>query len=619
MTAPLIPLEHFFDDPQRAAARVSPDGAKLAWLAPAAGVLNVWVSDLAGGHEIQVTHDTDRGVRAYAWTRDSARILYLQDTGGDENTHLFVADLDHAGQPDRDLTPWDGVKVSVVDVPRHDAEHILISSNRRDRSVFDVERLNLATGATTPVAENPGNIMGWMTDRAGGLRAAYAQTPTGDHQLLVRDDETQEFRVLAEYANEDSGMPYAFTADGGELYVGSARDSDLIRLVAVDTTTGAERVIDADDEADLGGPIISDATGELLGAVYRRDRLVVHTFDERLGRDVQRVRALHPGDPLIGSTDDAERYWTLTFDDDRDPGATYLFDRSTGESRLLFRSRPWLVPATLAERRPVRITSRDGLTLRSYLTLPVGAPERDLPMVLCVHGGPWARDSWGWDPQAQFLANRGYAVLQVNYRGSSGFGKAFTHAAEHEFAGKMHDDLIDAVDWAIAEGIADPKRVAIYGGSYGGYAALVGATFTPDVFAAVISVVGPSNLVTLVKSFPPYWRPLLAGTWFKFVGDPEDPAQLADLEARSPINRVDKIVAPLLVIQGANDPRVTKQESDQIVNALRERGVPVEYMVKDDEGHGFAKPENRKDMFRAVEAFLATHLGGRAAEAAPER
>ncbi len=270
----------------------------------------------------------------------------------------------------------------------------------------------------------------------------------------------------------------------------------------------------------------------------------------------------------------------------------------TGQSRVVVRE-------------PVRITSRDGLTLHCYLTRPVGE-ERNLPMVLLVHGGPWARDSWGWDPQSQFLANRGYAVLQVNYRGSTGFGKAFTHAAEHEFAGKMHDDLIDAVHWAVGSGIADESRIAIYGGSYGGYAALVGATFTPEVFAAVISVVGPSNLVTLVKSFPPYWRPLLAGTWFKFVGDPEDPEQLEDLKARSPINRVDKIVAPLLVIQGANDPRVTKHESDQIVDALRERGVPVEYLVKDDEGHGFAKPENRKDMYRLVERFLATHLGGRA-------
>ncbi len=612
---PLIPLEHFFDDPERAAARVSPDGRRLAWLAPGGGALNVWVALVDGGDPVQVTRDRDRGVRSYVWSRDGARILYLQDTGGDENYHLFAADLDDPDTPDRDLTPFDGVKVGVVDVPRDDPRHILISTNRRDRGLFDVERLDLDTGDVERIAENPGDIMSWCTDREGRLRAAYAQTPTGDWRVLVRDDEHEPFRLLAEFANEDSGAPYAFSADGRELYVGSARDSDLVRLVALDVATGGERLVDADDEADLGAPIISDRTGALLGAVYRRDRIVMHAFDETFARDWERVRQIHPGDPMIGSSDDDETLWTVAFDDDRDPGATFLFDRRSGESRLLFRSRPWLDPATLAERRPVRIASRDGLSLSSYLTLPVDVPARDLPMVLVVHGGPWARDSWGWDPQSQFLANRGYAVLQVNYRGSTGFGKSFMHAAEREFAGKMHDDLVDAVHWAIAEGIADPDRVAIYGGSYGGYAALVGATFTPEVFAAAISVVGPSNLVTLVRSFPPYWRPLLAGTWFRFVGDPDDPEDIADLEARSPINRVDAIRAPLMVIQGANDPRVKKHESDQIVEALEARGVPVEYIVKEDEGHGFVKPENRKDVYRAVERFLARHIGGRAGDA----
>ncbi len=613
MDIPLIPLEHFYDDPERAAARVSPDGRRLAWLAPADGPLNVWVAPIAGGDPVQVTNDRDRGVRGYSWSRDGARILYMQDTGGDENYHLFAADLDHPDAPDRDLTPFDGVKVGVVDVPRGDPSHVLISTNRRDRGLFDVERLNLETGAIERIAENPGNIMGWLTDRDGRLRAAFAQTPAGDHQVLVRDTEDQPFRVLAEYANEDSGAPYAFTADGHALYVGSARDNDLVRLTTLDIATGAEVVIDGDEEADLGSPIISDRTGELVGAGYRRDRIVLHTFDDAFARDWELVRQIHPGDPMIGSTDDDETLWTVAFDDDRDPGATYLFDRRSGDSRLLFRSRPWLDPTILAERTPVRITSRDGLTLRSYLTLPVGVEPTGLPTVLYVHGGPWARDSWGWEPTAQFLANRGYAVLQVNYRGSTGFGKAFTHAAEHEFAGKMHDDLIDGVDWIVGEGIADPERVAIYGGSYGGYAALVGATFTPDVFAAAISVVGPSNLVTLVRSFPPYWRPLLAGTWFKFVGDPDDPEELKDLEARSPINKVDQITAPLMVLQGANDPRVKKAESDQIVEALRARGVPVEYIVKEDEGHGFVKPENKLDVYRAVERFLATHLGGRSA------
>ena len=430
----------------------------------------------------------------------------------------------------------------------------------------------------------------------------------------MRDSEQDELRVVARYANEDGGHPFAFTPDGSRLWVGSARDSDLIRLVELDPADGSEREIDRDDEVDLSGPMISDVTGELLGTVYLRDRLLVHITDERLARDWEAVRALHPGDPRITGQDADETAFIVSFDDDRDPGATFHYDRTTGASRLLFRSRPWLDPATLAPMAPVTITSRDGLALHSYLTLPLDAEPADLPAVLMVHGGPWARDAWGYDPQAQFLANRGYAVLQVNYRGSTGFGKGFTHAAEHEFAGKMHDDLIDGVEWLVGEGIADRSRVAIYGGSYGGYAALVGATFTPDVFAAAISVVGPSSLVTLVRSFPPYWRPLLASTWFRYVGDPDDPEQLADLEARSPLNRVDAIRAPLLVIQGANDPRVTQAESDQIVAALRARGVEVEYLVKDDEGHGFVKPENRMDAYGVIERFLARHLGGRAGE-----
>jgi dipeptidyl aminopeptidase/acylaminoacyl peptidase len=327
-----------------------------------------------------------------------------------------------------------------------------------------------------------------------------------------------------------------------------------------------------------------------------RERVRISFHDDRFRRDWERLAALHHGDPRITGQDAEERAWIASFDDDRDPGATYLFDRESGESTFLHRSRPWLDPETLAPMRPVTVTSRDGLPLRCLLTLPLEVEPRGLPMVLYVHGGPWARDTWGYEPTAQFLANRGYAVLQVNYRGSTGFGKAFTHAAEREFAGKMHDDLI-------------------YGGSYGGYAALVGATFTPDVFAAAVSFVGPSSLVTLVRSFPAYWRPFLESTWYRYVGDPEDPDERADMEARSPLNRVDRVRAPLMVIQGANDPRVTKQESDQIVAALQERGVPVEYLVADDEGHGFARPENRLRAYEAMERFLAEHLGGRTARA----
>jgi dipeptidyl aminopeptidase/acylaminoacyl peptidase len=608
---PLIPLRDLFDNPERALARLSPDGTRISWLAPVDGVLNVFVGDVHGADPVPVTDDRDRGVRSYMWSRDARRIIWSQDVGGDENHHLLTAPADGGG-PTRDLTPFPGVRAGMIAAPRATPGHILVSMNLRDRTLFDAYRLTLASGRLELIGRNPGNILAWLADRDGRLRAARTQTPEGDYELLVRDSEEGEFRVVAHYANEDGGHAFAFTPDGSRLWVGSARGSDLIRLVELDPADGSEREIDRDEEVDLSGPMISDVTGELLGAVYLRDRVVAHIWDERLERDWARIRELHPGDPRITGQDAAETAFVVAFDDDRDPGATFHFDRETGASRLLFRSRPWLDPATLAPMRPVTITSRDGLALHSYLTLPLDVEPRGLPAVLFVHGGPWARDAWGYDPQAQFLANRGYAVLQVNYRGSTGFGKTFTHAAEREFAGRMHDDLIDGVEWIVGEGIADRDRVAIYGGSYGGYAALVGATFTPDVFAAAISVVGPSSLITLVRSFPPYWRPLLASTWFRYVGDPDDPEQVADLEARSPLNFVDRIAAPLLVIQGANDPRVTKAESDQIVQALRERGVEVEYLVKDDEGHGFVKPENRMDAYRTIERFLARHLGGRA-------
>lgn len=608
---PLIPLRDLFGDPERALARLSPDGRRLSWLAPRDGVLNVWVRDREGGQARPVTDDRDRGVRAYLWSRDSRRILWSQDQGGDENHHLLMVDADAEGARPRDLTPFPGVRAGLIAAPRATPREVLVSLNLRDRSVFDAYRLTLATGRLRLVGRNPGNIIGWLADREGRVRAARAQTPAGDYELLVRDDEDAEFRVVAEFANEDGGHAFAFTPDAARLWVGSARGSDLLRLVELDPADGSEREIDADDEADLSGPIVSDLTGELLGAAYLRDRVVMHAFDERFSHDWEAVRALHPGDPRITGQDADETAFVVSFDDDRDPGATFIYDRATGASELLYRSRPWLDPAVMAPMRPVTITSRDGLALRSYLTLPLDAEARDLPAVLVVHGGPWARDAWGYDPQAQLLANRGYAVLQVNYRGSTGFGKRFTHAAEREFAGRMHDDLIDGVEWLVAEGIADRDRIAIYGGSYGGYAALVGAAFTPGVFAAAVSVVGPSSLVTLVRSFPPYWRPFLASTWYRYVGDPDDAEQLADLEARSPLNRVEAIRAPLLVIQGANDPRVTKAESDQIVAALRERGVEVEYMVKDDEGHGFVKLENRMDAYGAIERFLARHLGGR--------
>ena len=613
MTTPLIPLEHFFDNPQRALAKVSPDRKWMSWLAPREGRMNVWVRpfDASDADAVPVTNDRDRGVLGYFWTRDSSAILYSKDGGGDEIHHLLAVDPASPDAEPRDLTPYEGVKAGVIALPRSTPKTMLVSLNLRDRSLSDAYRLDIATGAITLLAENPGNIQGWLADREGRVRAAIAQTPAGDSELLVRDREDDPFRVLAEFTNEDGGSPFAFSADNREIYVSSAKESDLARLVAIEVATGTERVIDEDAEADLAGPVISDMTGALLAASYVRDRLLVHCFDDEFARHIARMGEVHSGDPSVLSRDREEAIWTVYFDDDRDPGATYLYEAATGEASLLYRPRPWLNSEHLAPMEPVRITSRDGLTLSSYLTVPLGVERSALPMVLVVHGGPWARDAWGYDAEAQFLANRGYAVLQVNYRGSTGFGKAFTHAAEREFAGKMHDDLIDAVDWAIAEGIADPARIGIYGGSYGGYATLVGVTFTPDVFAAAVSFVGPSNLVSLIRSFPEYWRPFLESSWYRFVGDPDNPASHDDLVARSPITHVDRIRTPLMVIQGANDPRVTQQESDQIVQALRDRGVPVEYILKEGEGHGFAKPENRLEMYGAMERFFAKYLGGR--------
>ncbi|MGI8757778.1 MAG: S9 family peptidase [Acidimicrobiales bacterium] len=612
---PLIPVEHFFENPEKAGGKISPDGTRLSYLAPENDRLNVWVRTVGADDDVCVTHDHTRGIRGYFWSRDSTRILYVQDQGGNENFHVYAADLSRPHDLSVDLTPFEGVRTGIVDVPYHDPTHLLISMNQRDPQCFDVHRLDLVTGALELVAENPGNIAGWHTDPAGRLLAASAQTPEGDHEILVRASEDEELRPLTVYANEDEGSVYGFTPDGTALWVGSARGSDLTRLVRLDIATATETDVHSHPEVDLGGPVLRGRTGELLAVTYMLDRMEAAFFDDDFERKWLQAAALHHGDLAGLSMDDDETRWVVSFDDDREPGATFLLDTESGTSEFLFRPRPQLDPAHLAPMQAVRVPSRDGLTLHCCLTLPLGAAAEALPMVLVVHGGPWARDSWGYDPEAQFLANRGYAVLQVNYRGSTGFGKAFMHAAEHEFAGRMHDDLIDAVDWAIESGTADPKRVAIYGGSYGGYATLVGVTFTPDVFAAAIDYVGPSSLVTLVRSFPAYWRPFLQGSWFRFVGDPgteEEPNDevVADLWARSPLSRVDAIRTPLLVVQGANDPRVTKQEADQVVAALRERGVDVEYMVKDDEGHGFANPENRLELYRAMERFLGEHLGG---------
>ncbi len=462
-------------------------------------------------------------------------------------------------------------------------------------------------------------------------RAGASISPDGTRIASRWDGEAGELHpvVVCDGADYPLGIhPMEVTPDGTGVWIGSNRGTDRTRLVRLDLATGQETEVDSHPTfdldglrrgaAELGSPLIrSRQTGELLGARYFGERQVIHALDPHFAAVLENLEALSDGDLGELSSDDSGQRWIVSFDHDRDPGVTWFYDHSTGERRLLFRPFPHLHPEALAPMTPVTIRARDGLGLPSYLTLPVGVEPAELPMVLLVHGGPWFRDAWGFNTTVQLLANRGYAVLQVNFRGSVGYGKAHTRAAIGEFAGAMHDDLVDAVDWAVEQGYADRQRVGIFGGSYGGYAALVGVTFTPDVFAAAIDYVGISNLATFMQTLPPFAKPQIVNNWYRYVGDPDDPAQEADMLARSPISRVDAIRTPLMVAQGANDVRVVKAESDNIVEALRARGVEVEYMVKDDEGHGFLNPENQIDLYRTAERFLARHLGGRQDRAWP--
>ncbi|MDQ4080502.1 MAG: S9 family peptidase, partial [Gemmatimonadota bacterium] len=437
----------------------------------------------------------------------------------------------------------------------------------------------------------------------------------GGTDIYARAADGTEWRKVASYPATENVTPLRVHSDGRRLYMSSNHgETDLAQLVLLDLETGATTPVESDPEkaVDFGAAIFSDITDSLLATVYVADTVRIYPKTERFARDVANVKRLHDGSPGVTSMTRDEMKWIVTFDSPTDPGATYLYDRGTGRARFLFRPRPWLVPRQLAPMRPISYKAADGLTIHGYLTAPVGLPTRNLPLVLVVHGGPWARDTWGYDPEAQLLANRGYAVLQVNYRGSTGYGKAFYNAAVKEWAGKMHTDLIDGVRWAITEGLADSTKVAIYGGSYGGYATLVGLTLTPDVFACGVDYVGPSSLVTLIESFPPYWKPFLEGSFYRHVGNPSVPADVEDMKRRSPLFLVDRIEDPLLIVQGANDPRVTKREADQMAIALRDRGITVRYLLAPNEGHGFLNADNRLALYRSMELFFEDCLGGRA-------
>jgi len=614
MTTALIPRRVLFGNPERTSPRLSPDGTRLAWIAPKDDVLNVWVAPIGpdgvdtGAAQV-VTDDRDRGIRVIAWARDNRHLLYLQDTGGDENWRLFDVDLETMAR--RDLTPFDSIQARIEGTSKRHRDYVLVGMNQRNEQLHDVYRLDLRTGELTLEVENPG-FAGWLADEDLVVRAAYAPLPDGGFDLKVRDTADGGWRTLLTIDADDapSSDVLSFSADGRSLLVINATGSDTGRLSRIDVATGATEVIFEDPEADVTGVILHPDTREPLIVNVLKDRAEYHVLDPSVAEDFAAIRALHHGDPMFLGRDDADRSWLVGFTNDTGPIPYYSFDRSERRGRLLFVHQPSLERYELAPMEPFSYPARDGLTIHGYVTFPVGVPRSGLPAVLNVHGGPQTRDAWGYDPEAQWMANRGYLSVQVNYRGSTGYGKSFVAAGDRQWGAKMHDDLIDAVGYIVAQGWADKDQVAIYGGSYGGYAALVGAAFTPDVFACAVDIVGPSNIKTLLDSIPPYWKPIAAGL-YKRVGHPDE---VDFLWSRSPLSRAKDIRIPLLIAQGANDPRVKQAESEQIVAALRDAGIDHEYMLFPDEGHGFAKPENRMKFYTAAEKFLARYLNGRSEE-----
>jgi dipeptidyl aminopeptidase/acylaminoacyl peptidase len=614
---PLISRDVLFGNPDRASARISPDGKRIAWLAPdEKNVQQVWVQTIGSEDKKKVTADKRRGIRQYIWAQDDRTLLYLQDSDGDENFHVYAVDLESGNV--RDLTPFQGVRAAPPQrgtVPVHVSpkvkDRVLVWMNLRDRKVFDVYEVNLGTGALTLVAENPGDVAAWHANDDLEVKAALASLPDGGTEIRVREvvgPKAPWKTVVKAPFGENLGI-VDFTADGKGLYVVSSLGSNTDRVVLRDLLGGGESVVAENPDVDAGAVLVNP------------NRHVVEAVDFPAGRqawkvlDVNNVQAdfdgiwkLSGGDFNVVSRDRSDRKWIVAFSEDRGPIRFYAWDRDTKKGTFLFVTQPKLEGQPLAEMRAVSFPSRDGLTLNGYLTLPVGVVAKSLPLVLFVHGGPWSRDTWGYNPYAQWLANRGYAVLQVNFRSSTGYGKKFLNAGNKQWGKRMQDDLTDAVNWTVKSGWVDPKRVAIMGGSYGGYATLAGLAFTPEVYRCGVDVVGPSNLFTLLETMPSYWASQVAQIHQR-VGDPK--ADEALLRAASPLFSADRIKAPLLIGQGANDPRVKQAESEQIVAAIEKSGGGVTYVVYPDEGHGFARPENRIDFNARAEAFLAECLGGR--------
>lgn len=600
----LIPRSVLFGNPERTSPQISPDGTMLAYLAPDQGVLNVWVRTLGQSDDHVITNDRKRGIRAYFWQYDSKNILYRQDQNGDENWHIYQTNV--ASKQTRDLTPFEKVRADIVALEPSHPDTVLIQLNKRDAKLFDVNRVNLKTGEMTLDTENPGDVQDWQADHDLQIRAAHITTPDGGSIIRVRDDVKSPWRELMKWGPEESlGGIVGFSGDNKALLVITSVDANAARLLSVDIAGGQRTVIAEDPQFDASSVVSQPKTNKLQAVVFVKERRDFDVIDKSLQPDFDALKKIRDADISDINRDLADDRWIVSLESDNAPIYYYLYDRSSKKSTLLFSSRPQLEKYKLSSVKPIQYKARDGMTIYGYLTTPSGGDARNLPMVVFPHGGPWGRDLWGYDPYAQWLANRGYAVLQPNFRASTGYGKQYLNAGDRQWAGTMHTDLLDGKDWVVQQGIADGKKVCIMGGSYGGYATLAGLAFSPDAYACGVDIVGPSNLNTLLKSIPPYWSTFLA-VLHKRMGDDE-----AFLKSQSPLFKADQIKSPLMIGQGANDPRVNKAESDQIVAAMRKNNKPVEYYVFPDEGHGFARPENRTAFNAASEEFLAKYLGGR--------
>ncbi|CAN5131326.1 S9 family peptidase [soil metagenome] len=619
---PLIDREILFGNPEIAGAQISPDGKFIAFRRPHKDTMNIWVKRADEPFEKArlITNETKRPIPGFFWSRDCKFILFVKDNAGDENFNVHA--VNPSEQPAngaevpaaRNLTEAQKVRALIYAVPESEPDTIYVGLNDRDPAWHDLYKVKISTGERTLLRQNTERLTGWLFDNKDQLRLAVRTPQNGDTEIL-RIDEGGKFTKVYSCNLFETCSPVRFNKDNRRVYLQSNKgdSADLIRLVMFDPESGKEEIVESDpmSRVDLANAAFSDVTDELIFTRYVDDRPRLYFKDKSFEADYKLLRQKLPSKEIgFNSSTADEKVWLVSAFSDTEPGEVYLFDRKTKQLTKQYRVRERLPREALAEMKAIRYKSADGLEIPAYLTLPQGVPAKNLPLIVNPHGGPWGRDVWGYNSFAQFFANRGYAVLQPNFRASTGFGKRFLDAGNGQWGDKMQEDITAGVKYLIGQGIADPKRVGIMGGSYGGYATLAGVTFTPDLYAAAVAIVAPSNLITLLNSIPPYWE---AGrvTFHKRMGDPNTPEGKAQLVRQSPLTHAGKIKTPLLVVQGANDPRVNKRESDQIVIALRDRGFPVEYIVAPDEGHGFARPVNNMAMLALAEKFLAKHLGGR--------